>query len=181
MSDTVVEIHLSSSLLQFGLDQEEVQRRVTEWLVLSLFTEERISSGKAARLLNISRIDFLALLQQRGIAYIDYSEDELADEFTAVEIMEVSRNMTGGNLSDPTISDEAIEGLRQRLGPLDPHQIAAWQAMNPVRRLELAFQAYQFALDVVRLTERQRSADLPSDEFAWRVTRRMQGNPHLGR
>jgi hypothetical protein len=98
-----------------------------------------------------------------------------------VEIMEVSRNMTGGNLSDPTISDEAIEGLRQRLGPLDPHQIAAWQAMNPVRRLELAFQAYQFALDVVRLTERQRSADLPSDEFAWRVTRRMQGNPHLGR
>jgi predicted HTH domain antitoxin len=85
MSDTVVEIHLSSSLLQFGLDREEVQRRVTEWLVLSLFTEERISSGKAARLLNISRIDFLALLQQRGIAYIDYSEDELADEFAAVE------------------------------------------------------------------------------------------------
>jgi predicted HTH domain antitoxin len=85
MSDTIVEVRLPTPLLQLGLNREDVQRRVTEWLVLSLFTEERISSGKAARLLNISRIDFLALLRQRGIAYIDYSEDELADEFAAVE------------------------------------------------------------------------------------------------
>jgi predicted HTH domain antitoxin len=85
MSDTVVEVHLPAPLLQLGLNREEVQRRVTEWLVLSLFTEERISSGKAARLLNMSRIDFLALLRQRGIAYLDFSEDELADEFAAVE------------------------------------------------------------------------------------------------
>jgi hypothetical protein len=55
VSDTVVEVHLPTPLLQLGLDREEVQRRVTEWLVLSLFTEDRISSGKAARLLNKSR------------------------------------------------------------------------------------------------------------------------------
>jgi predicted HTH domain antitoxin len=85
MSDTIVEVRLPTPLLQLGLNREEVQRRVTEWLVLSLFTEERISSGKAARLLNMSRIDFLALLRQRGIAYLDFSEDELADEFAAVE------------------------------------------------------------------------------------------------
>jgi len=42
-------------------------------------------------------------------------------------------------------------------------------------------QAYQFALDTVRLTERQRHPDLPPEELAWRVTRRMQGNPKLGR
>jgi hypothetical protein len=46
--------------------------------------------------------------------------------------------------------------------------------------LEIAFQAYQFALDTVRLTERQRYPDLSPDELAWRVTRRMQGNPKLG-
>ena len=85
MTESVVEVRIPTSLLQLGLDRKEVQRRVTEWLVLSLFTEDRISSGKAARLLNISRIDFLALLRQRGIAYIDYTEDELADEFAAVE------------------------------------------------------------------------------------------------
>jgi predicted HTH domain antitoxin len=60
---------------------------VAEWLVLSLFTEERISSGKAARLLNISRIEFLALLRVRGIAFIDYTDDELAEEFEAVEAL----------------------------------------------------------------------------------------------
>lgn len=85
MSETIVEVRVPTPLLQLGLDRDEVQRRVTEWLVLSLFTEERISSGKAARLLNISRTDFLALLRKRGIAYIDYSEDELADEFAAVD------------------------------------------------------------------------------------------------
>lgn len=85
MADIVVEVRIPAPLLQLGLDREEVQRRVAEWLVLSLFTEDRISSGKAARLLKMSRIDFLALLRQRGIAYLDFSEDELVDEFAAVE------------------------------------------------------------------------------------------------
>jgi hypothetical protein len=74
-----------------------------------------------------------------------------------------------------------VESLRRRLGQPDPRQIAAWRAMSPARRLEIAFQAYQFALDTVRLTERQRHPDLPPDELAWRVTRRMQGNSTLGR
>jgi hypothetical protein len=78
-------------------------------------------------------------------------------------------------------NDGTTEALRRRLGSLDPHQIAAWRAMSPARRLELAFQAYQFALDIVRLTERRRHPDLPPDELAWRVTRRMQGNRRLGR
>ena len=74
-----------------------------------------------------------------------------------------------------------VESLRRRLGQPDPRQVAAWRAMSPARRLEIAFQAYQFALDTVRLTERQRHPDLAPDELAWRVTRRMQGNPKLGR
>jgi predicted HTH domain antitoxin len=85
MSETIVEVRVPTPILQLGLDSEEVQHRVIEWLVLTLFTEDRISSGKAARLLNISRIDFLALLRKRGIAYVDYSEDELAEEFAAVD------------------------------------------------------------------------------------------------
>ncbi|NJN99850.1 MAG: UPF0175 family protein [Anaerolineales bacterium] len=92
MSETIVEIRVPAPLLQLGIDRDEVQRRVTEWLVLSLFTEERISSGKAARLLNLSRIDFLALLRARGIAFIDYSEDELADEFAAVTALPIKQD-----------------------------------------------------------------------------------------
>ncbi len=83
-------------------------------------------------------------------------------------------------LADPA-RDDAVEALRRQLGQLDPYQIMAWRAMSPARRLELAFQAYQFALDVVRLTERQRHPGLSPDDLAWRVTRRIQGNPRLGR
>ncbi len=87
MLNTKVEISIPTPLLQFGINREGVQQRVNEWLVLSLFTEERISSGKAARLLNISRVEFLSLLRKRGIAYVDYSTDELAAEFAAVDAL----------------------------------------------------------------------------------------------
>jgi predicted HTH domain antitoxin len=89
MTETTFQVHVPTPLLQYGFDQNEIQRRLTEWLVLSLFAEGRISSGKAARLLNISRIDFLALLRARGIAYIHYTPDELAEELAAVNKLEV--------------------------------------------------------------------------------------------
>lgn len=60
-------------------------------------------------------------------------------------------------------------------------QILIWQRMSPVERLEVAFQAYQFALEAVRLTERQRHPDLSEEELRWRVIRRMQANQRLGR
>jgi predicted HTH domain antitoxin len=60
--------------------------------VLSLFTEGQISSGKAARLLNITRVEFLALLRTRGIAYINYTPDELEEEFAAVQAIGVNTN-----------------------------------------------------------------------------------------
>jgi len=87
----------------------------------------------------------------------------------------------GESLEPNVATDDAVESLRQRLGRLDPRQISVWRAMSPARRLELAFQAYQFALDTVRHTERQRHPDLSPDELAWRVTRRMQGDPEMGR
>ncbi len=85
MAETPYQVQIPVALRKYGFDQREVQRRVSEWLVLSLFTEGRISSGKAARLLDISRIDFLALLRARGIAYVNYTPDELEEEFAAVK------------------------------------------------------------------------------------------------
>lgn len=71
--------------------------------------------------------------------------------------------------------------FRLRLAELDPGQVAVWRAMSPAQLLEVAFQAYQFTLDAVRATERERHPDLPPDKLARRVTRRMQGDPSLGR
>jgi len=81
MAETAFEVRVPTALLQFGIDQSEIQRRLNEWLVLSLFTDGQISSGKAAQLLGVNRVDFLALLRARRIAYINYTPEELADEF----------------------------------------------------------------------------------------------------
>jgi predicted HTH domain antitoxin len=89
MSETTFEVRIPAPLLQFGIDQDEIQRRLTEWLVLSLFSEGRISSGKAARLLGISRVAFLGLLRARGIAYVNYTAEELAEEFAAVDALQL--------------------------------------------------------------------------------------------
>lgn len=79
------------------------------------------------------------------------------------------------------IQDDTLQAWRQRIGKLDPRQIAAWRAMTPAQRLDLACQAYQFALDAVRLTERRNHPDLSPEALAWRITRRMQGDRSLGR
>lgn len=75
----------------------------------------------------------------------------------------------------------SAEELQLRLGKLDRRQIEAWQGMYPYERLEVAFQAYQFALEGVRVTERKRYPDLSPEELNWRITRRMQGNQKLGK
>jgi predicted HTH domain antitoxin len=85
MLETTLNVRVPNSLLSLGLTQEEIQRRVSEWLVFSLFSEGKISSGKAGKLLGISRMDFVKLLQTRGIAFINFTEDELNDELEAVK------------------------------------------------------------------------------------------------
>ncbi len=74
-----------------------------------------------------------------------------------------------------------LETLDKRLGEVDMRQVMAWRQMTPIQRLDLAFQAYQFVLETVRLTEQERAHGLTDGELAWRVTRRMQGNQKLGR
>ncbi|MCX7049227.1 MAG: UPF0175 family protein [Candidatus Sumerlaeota bacterium] len=70
MTETMIEVHIPPHLLELGINSSDVQHRTIEWLVLSLFVEGRVSSGKAARFLNIQRAEFLDLLRSRGIAYI---------------------------------------------------------------------------------------------------------------
>lgn len=90
MNDTTLQIQLPAHLLRLGISREEIAERVAEWLVLSLFVDGKISSGKAGQLLGIGRIEFLALLRQRAIAYVDYNEDELNDEWQAVADLPVA-------------------------------------------------------------------------------------------
>ena len=83
MSETTIQVHIPTDYLQFGIGANDLQHRISEWLVISLFIEGYISSGKAAHLLNIERADFLDLLRSRGIAYINYTPQETDDEIQA--------------------------------------------------------------------------------------------------
>lgn len=74
-----------------------------------------------------------------------------------------------------------IAKILTRLDPIDRTQIEIWRKMTPDRRLEIAFQAYQFVLDAVRVTEQKKYPDLSPEELAWRITRRIQGNLKLGK
>ena len=85
MLDTTLNVRVPNSLLSLGLSQEEIQRRVSEWLVFSLFSEGKISSGKAGKLLGITRLEFIKLLQTRGIAFINFTAEELNEELEAVK------------------------------------------------------------------------------------------------
>ncbi|RKZ53756.1 MAG: hypothetical protein DRR16_13900 [Candidatus Parabeggiatoa sp. nov. 3] len=89
MLKTTFQVQVPQPLLQFGFNQVEVQGLIIEWMVLYLFTDERISSGKAAQLLNITRVEFLNLLKKRGIAFINYTPDEMTEEVAAVQSLEV--------------------------------------------------------------------------------------------
>ncbi|HNF33935.1 MAG TPA: UPF0175 family protein [Anaerolineales bacterium] len=85
MLETTLNIRIPNDLLGLGLSQEEIQRRVSEWLVFSLFADGKISSGRAGKLLGISRLDFIKLLQTRGIAFVNFTEDEINEELNAVK------------------------------------------------------------------------------------------------
>ena len=53
---------------------------VKEYIVLGLYRENRISGGKAAELLGMTRRGFVALLARKGIGYLRLTPDEWAAE-----------------------------------------------------------------------------------------------------
>jgi hypothetical protein len=70
---------------------------------------------------------------------------------------------------------ELAQAFRQRLGTLDPQQVAIWQQMTPAKKIRLAFQMYDMARRIIWTTERQAHPDASLQELSWRVLRRMHG------
>lgn len=76
-----VSIHVSFPRDLLGaLDVPEVQveKRLQELIVVELVREGRISTGKGAELLGISKWSFIQMLAERGVDYFTESPEELA-------------------------------------------------------------------------------------------------------
>jgi predicted HTH domain antitoxin len=80
MSQITVQMQVSDAFRELGYSDEELRKEVPVLLVLKRFRQGLISSGKAARILEWSRRDFLDLLGREGIPLFDPADAELAEE-----------------------------------------------------------------------------------------------------
>ncbi|MEM7536001.1 MAG: UPF0175 family protein [Chloroflexota bacterium] len=87
MQLSTFEVSVPQAILSYGFSQIDVQKSLTEWLVIELFTGGHVSAGKAAQLLAITKIQFFDLLRQKQINYIDYTPEEIEEELAAVQIL----------------------------------------------------------------------------------------------
>ena len=78
-------------LVALDISAAEIDGRVREWTALELYREELISAGKASELLGVSKSQFIDLLDQRGIPYLDLTADELAEDVRSAEAAVVRR------------------------------------------------------------------------------------------
>jgi predicted HTH domain antitoxin len=70
-----------SLLLSTGQSREEFVREAKFLLALKLFELGRLSSGRAAEICELPRIDFLLRAGRLGIPVADLDEEELDREF----------------------------------------------------------------------------------------------------
>ncbi len=88
MSTLKVALDLPRDLIgALDVPQTGLAARLTQLVALELLREGRISSGKGAELLGISKSDFVSLLAQHRISYFTESPDELAAEVAILEQM----------------------------------------------------------------------------------------------
>jgi predicted HTH domain antitoxin len=84
-SDVTVQVRLPQALLlDNGVTLEGAGPALLRAFVVSLYRRDRISSGKAARLLGVDRLAFIRMLEEEGIPYLDYTSAELDDELSAL-------------------------------------------------------------------------------------------------
>ncbi len=70
-------------LVALKIPDKEVAWKTKEWIALELFREGEISAGKAAEMLGLTKSQFINLLNQRGIPYLDLGPEELAQDISS--------------------------------------------------------------------------------------------------
>ncbi len=77
-----IEVHLPKEMLE-TFEREDLSATAKEALVMTLVREHRVSQGKAAELLGVSRYQLADLMAKHHVPAFDYGDDELAREMRA--------------------------------------------------------------------------------------------------
>jgi len=62
------------------LTQEEFEKEASKAMAVKLFEMKRISSGTAAALLDMDRVQFIMMLKDYGVSYINVSPEEFISD-----------------------------------------------------------------------------------------------------
>jgi len=74
------------------ITEEDMRRTVFEDFVIGRRQSGNLSLGEAAKLLNITYIDFFRLIGQKGISFINATKDELENSYQLFNKMMESNN-----------------------------------------------------------------------------------------
>ncbi len=86
MNSLSVRLDIPRDLLgALDVPEREVEMRIKELIALELFREGRISSGKGAELIGVSKHVFIQLLAHHDIPYFTQSPEGLRDEVEALD------------------------------------------------------------------------------------------------
>ena len=86
MSTLTVSLKLPRDLLRaLDISEAQLETRILELVALELFRQDRISTGKGAELLGISKWEFIQLLRQHSIPYFTESSAELTAEVATAQ------------------------------------------------------------------------------------------------
>jgi len=80
MSDVCIDIP-EGVLIATGQSRDEFVRDAKFLLAAKLFELGRLSSGKAAEICGLHRIEFLFAVSRAGIPVVQFDEEEMAREF----------------------------------------------------------------------------------------------------
>lgn len=101
MSTLTVSLEMPRDLLgALEVPRDQLEARLQELIALELFREGRISSGKGAELLGLSKLGFIQLLAQHGISYFTESPEELVAEVKMLEQLLDESSSVAGSGSD---------------------------------------------------------------------------------
>ena len=95
-----VNLRLPRELLGvLDVPQTQLEYRLKEIIALQLFQDGRISSGKGAEIMGISKLEFIRLLDRHGVSYFRESSGELEDEINMLKDMFVKsdQNILSGS------------------------------------------------------------------------------------
>ncbi|MDP2975965.1 MAG: UPF0175 family protein [Anaerolineales bacterium] len=91
MSHTaILQIVFPKDLLALLGAQPQAAETAKELIILGLYQENRISGGKAAELLGLTKRGFVSLLARKGIDYFRLTPDEWAEEVATVKAWSAS-------------------------------------------------------------------------------------------